>query len=435
MKTKTKNKVKMTKQLKLLTRLYRFFSPSGQEAQVIDYITGLFRDNGIEYRIDRQGNLYAVNHVAGAARVLLNAHMDTVAHQPAKLAFAKQKKSGDLIIRSSNKTVIGGDDKNGVWVVLQMLMDKSIKTPLSALLCVREEAGLVGSQYAMEHHADWLADAIFCMTIDRRGNDEIITHNCDLQLSSGRMIEWLSDHGATFGLRTSPNGSISDISNITDRLNINGVNLCAGYYNAHTGSEQTNYSHLQSTLRYAKELAKDIHAHLTKHPDRVDYTPVATWKPAVSKTYGSTAHGDFCFAGTPAKGYGKLKPTTLTSDEVKDMFWDVLDDIQLLEGDTSLHHEFDNADLRLSKSRKSLKVMGLSASAMDTLYLWLGSEVREITKGDKQGASIPVDIVVKNHEEGFSEAEAYGRYKSAHRESGIDDYNSMLDDGDYPGYI
>lgn len=47
MKTKSKSKVNMTKQLKLLARLYRFFSPSGQEAQVIDYITGLFRDNGI----------------------------------------------------------------------------------------------------------------------------------------------------------------------------------------------------------------------------------------------------------------------------------------------------------------------------------------------------------------------------------------------------
>jgi len=314
--------------------------------------------------------------------------------------------------------------------VLNMLMDKSINTPLSALLCVREEAGLVGSQYAVEHHADWMADALFCMTIDRRGNDEIITHNCDIQLSSDDMIDWLSNHGSTFGLHTSPNGSISDVSNIAEHLHINGVNLCAGYYNAHMGTEYTNYNHLKSTLRYAKELAKDIHAHLTANPQRVVYVPEPAWKPSVASTYGTAYGGAFSFGGVAGK---PLKSTALTSDEVIDMFWEVLDDIELLEGDWSpgggaSHHEFSAADLRLSKSRKSLKVMGMTEAGADILYQYLGTDVLDIVKGKTRGVSIPVDTIVHYREQGLDAYEAYERTKGAHRETGIDDYKSMLDD-------
>jgi hypothetical protein len=258
----------------LLKSMFDIFSPSGAEHPMIAFVTNYLRDNEIEHTVDSMGNIYFTNHIEGNRRILLNAHMDTVGS--AVPDVVEEQKDGKTVFRSINNQVIGGDDKCGVYAVLKCITNRTLTTPLSGLLCVAEETGLNGSDFAMSNHKDMFDDVVFNITIDRRGCDEIITKNSDVQLCSDSMDTKLSEWGKDFGLKTST-GSISDVSNIVKELHINGINLFAGYYNAHSGSEYVVFEELMQSVQFIEYLAPTLHTYFKLNPDTVKYKPTASY--------------------------------------------------------------------------------------------------------------------------------------------------------------
>ena len=258
----------------LLKSMFDIFSPSGAEHPMIAFVTNYLRDNEIEHTIDSMGNIYFTNHIEGDRRILLNAHMDTVGS--AVPDVVEEQKDGKTVFRSINNQVIGGDDKCGVYAVLKCITNRTLTTPLSGLLCVAEETGLNGSDFAMSNHKDMFDDVVFNITIDRRGCDEIITKNSDVQLCSDSMDTKLGEWGKDFGLKTST-GSISDVSNIVKELHINGINLFAGYYNAHSGSEYVVFEELMQSVQFIEYLAPTLHTYFKLNPDTVKYKPTASY--------------------------------------------------------------------------------------------------------------------------------------------------------------
>ncbi len=129
-------------------------SPSQQEAEVNAFISerlgamGLApRDDGAGERIGgNAGNIIAhVPGTAGAPTVLLNAHTDTV--QPG--CGIKPQIDG-TVIRSDGTTVLGGDDKSGVAILLatlrELLTEDLPRPPLDVVFTVYEEGGLHGAK-------------------------------------------------------------------------------------------------------------------------------------------------------------------------------------------------------------------------------------------------------------------------------------------------
>ena len=147
----------------LLKEMYEIFSPSGSEHGMVVYVSNWLIANGITPKIDSAGNIYAQNKIQGSKRIIINAHMDTVASKPADIQVLHAKK--DVILSSTNNQVIGADDKNGVWSILRLLTDEEVDTPLTALFCVAEESGCNGSDYAMEHHADYFDDCVLILLL------------------------------------------------------------------------------------------------------------------------------------------------------------------------------------------------------------------------------------------------------------------------------
>lgn len=346
----------------LLHRMFSIFSPSGDEHAMIAFVTHYLRDNKIEHKIDSAGNIYFNNHVEGACRILLNAHMDTVANAVADVVIVEEK--GKAVFKSANNQVIGGDDKCGVFAVLKCITDRTITTPLMGMLNVSEEVGLVGSDFAMDNHFDLFDDVVFCITIDRRGNTEIITKNSDVDLCSDEMEIMLGELGKQHGLETST-GSISDVSNIVKALEINGINLFAGYYGAHTGSESVIFEELLESVEFIKFLSPCLHKHFSENPDKIEYKPTKSWSnyPTYGGYYGQndwgaghrTQYVSVKSYGGPVKGVYET-PEAIDHHEALDLLDMLVEEIEDIQDNYFMFDSFKSAKTRMSSSGKSLVI-------------------------------------------------------------------------------
>jgi len=124
--------------------LVRIDSPSGQEQAVGDRVLGWLRELGVAAERDAIGNVLGRLDGRGEP-FLLNAHLDTVVP-----GNGVQPVLADGVIKSDGRTVLGGDDKAGVAIILEVLRtarDKGLTLPpLDILFTVQEEVGLRGAK-------------------------------------------------------------------------------------------------------------------------------------------------------------------------------------------------------------------------------------------------------------------------------------------------
>ncbi len=115
--------------------LVRIDSPSGQESEVVKFISEELKELGINSESDATGNLFA--RVPGVGdTVLLCAHMDTV--EPGKNI---QPKIHDDHITSSGDTILGADNKAWIAAIIEALKStpKKKTRSLELLFTTREE--------------------------------------------------------------------------------------------------------------------------------------------------------------------------------------------------------------------------------------------------------------------------------------------------------
>jgi len=97
--TKPSPSRKGMKGIDLLKEMYEIFSPSGAEHGMATYVSNWLSENNLEHSFDSLGNIYTKNAIDGSRRILVNAHMDTVASAPADIIVEKLK--DDVVVRSS----------------------------------------------------------------------------------------------------------------------------------------------------------------------------------------------------------------------------------------------------------------------------------------------------------------------------------------------
>ena len=124
--------------------LVQIDSPSGQEEEIARHLTAELRSLGLTVEHDTMGNV--IGHLAGEGTpILLSAHIDTVGPgQGVKPVI------NNGIITSDGTTILGGDDKSGVSVILEVihvLVEQGVPhLPLEVALTVSEEIGLIGAK-------------------------------------------------------------------------------------------------------------------------------------------------------------------------------------------------------------------------------------------------------------------------------------------------
>ena len=180
---------------------------------------------------DKPGYLYA----EGTIPVLLVAHMDTVHRQPVEQICY----SADRAVAMSPQG-IGGDDRCGVWMILQILRTANCHV----LFCEDEETGGHGARAFTKSGIK--PDVNYIVELDRTGSNDAVFYQC-----RNRQFE---RHINSFGFQTAF-GSFSDISILAPHLNLAAVNLSTGYYHAHQPGEYVRLDEVEDLVgRIAKLL-------------------------------------------------------------------------------------------------------------------------------------------------------------------------------------
>jgi tripeptide aminopeptidase len=140
----------------LLLELVQIDSVSREERDVAERIKQLCEEMGAEVFIDdagakvggNTGNVIArfPGTLPQAEAIMMSAHMDTVV--PGR--GVKPIVEGDLI-RTDGSTVLGGDDKSGVSVIIETircLQEQNVPhAPIDAVFSICEEVGLLGAKH------------------------------------------------------------------------------------------------------------------------------------------------------------------------------------------------------------------------------------------------------------------------------------------------
>lgn len=193
--------------------------------------------------IDGDGYLYGRGDV-----VLLTAHLDTVHVKPVKKVYT-QTYFDDVVISSPQG--IGGDDRCGVWAVLDViprLLSRGVRP--AVLFCEDEEIGGVGSaKFCETPYIEELTALRYLIEIDRKGDNDAVFYDD----SNRKFQKYITE---TTGYKLAY-GSFSDISHLCPACGRSGVNLSSGYYNPHTTSEYVVASEMAHTADVIVKLVLD----------------------------------------------------------------------------------------------------------------------------------------------------------------------------------
>ena len=250
-------------------------SKTYKEEMMIDYIVNfLTKVPGISFETDHMGNIYVTKGILseGEYYPMLIAHTDTV-HEIQNEIVVKDEflskpttfgKSFGKETYASYKaytpgglpTGIGGDDKCGIFLCLELLMELD-KVKIG--LFVSEETGCHGSQQC---NLDFLSDVGYAIQFDAPGN-HLITEICSgvrLFEENGEFINKIVPIFTKY-MKTDPmlqSHPYTDVSQIKRKGNFSCINFSCGYYNMHSTQEFVVLEDVENTFYMTKELINQL---------------------------------------------------------------------------------------------------------------------------------------------------------------------------------
>ena len=183
--------------------------------------------------IEGDGYLY----FKGSTPVLLVAHLDTVHKRlPQKIIIEE-----DCICA---KEGIGGDDRCGIYAILEILKTHDI----SVLFCEDEESGCIGAEKFVKTELckKLYGSFKYIMEFDRQGYEDAVYYDCD----NRELKEFIS----STEYWTEKEGIYSDVLVLGPALGSAYVNLSCGYFNQHTKEEYVIPSVIDRCIREAVKL-------------------------------------------------------------------------------------------------------------------------------------------------------------------------------------
>ena len=208
------------------------------QAELKDYLGKYLRSKRYMV-VSGDGYLYA----KGDIPVLLTAHMDTV-HKDRIKTIAKESVivGDDIKTRLSSPEGIGGDDRCGVWMIMNILQTHKP----SVLFCEDEEQGCKGSiKFAKTEYIKELG-VNYMVELDRRGNNDAVFYSCD----NKDFTKWIEEES---GYKKAY-GTCSDISKLMEPAGIAGVNFSCGYYKEHSKDEYIYVEEMNATMEMVRDL-------------------------------------------------------------------------------------------------------------------------------------------------------------------------------------
>lgn len=227
--------------MKLLKKLYTINSHSACEQRLSKAIQKYLKKNNIKFKtLDNQ-----IYNIIKDTPILV-AHLDQIGEkQVTKITI-----DGDIVTGDFN---IGADDKNGVWIILKLLKDKTLKDKFSFLFTTEEECLSIGAKKLVTVYPNFFDKNKYALILDRRGKGDIIGY--DNYYCSEKFEDDVASIGKQFGYEPTP-GAVSDCDVFNEYINC--VNLSVGYYLSHTDKEFTRFSELKNALNFTKAIINNL---------------------------------------------------------------------------------------------------------------------------------------------------------------------------------
>ena len=146
--------------MKLLTKLYRIYSPTYAEKKMSEFVQERLTKMGVEFKTNKD-QIYNLKKDTP----MISCHMDQVGWKPLKkLTLKNNKITGDR--------QIGADDKNGIWICLRLL--EQFGNEISFIFSTGEEAGCEIDDILEDHDEEILDSIKYALVFDRMGNRDVI---------------------------------------------------------------------------------------------------------------------------------------------------------------------------------------------------------------------------------------------------------------------
>jgi putative aminopeptidase FrvX len=244
----------------------------GEESRMIEYLTNVLEEGGHEYTIDNIGNIYVTKGISNRYPCFVS-HTDTVHHINENLTVIENKESHLIGIDSETGLPlgIGGDDKCGVYLCLEML-DKL--DTVKVAFFVGEEFGMIGSK---EADPEFFKDVCYAIQFDSPyGNTMSLTLRG----------QYLFDKESKFGDTVSPiliergitewqHHPYTDAYQLITKFDFPCLNIAAGYHMYHTKDEYVVVDEVENSYQLANELVealgKEDYTRVKKNDSVVNY--------------------------------------------------------------------------------------------------------------------------------------------------------------------
>lgn len=187
---------------------------------------------------DEFGNQWLT--VGEGSPILWSSHTDTV-H---KTAGTQRVVYGAGVITSDSGECLGADCTVGVWLMVNMIR---AGIPGTYVFHAAEEVGGLGSRYIAVEAKHRLEGIQFAIAFDRKGNDEIITHQAGERTASDAFAASLAVVLRPLMFSPSDGGTFTDTANYSDLIP-ECTNISVGYYRQHFKDEMQDARHALDLL-------------------------------------------------------------------------------------------------------------------------------------------------------------------------------------------
>lgn len=242
--------------VELLKQILALPSPSYHEQAMVEYLVRHVEQmgprSGVRCHVDEHNNVYITK---GDAEFLpcVAAHIDTV-H---RLAPSTIVQHGGLLVgfdEAGRRTGIGGDDKAGVYICLELLerFDN-----IAVALFAAEEVGCVGSRNA---DPEFFERVGYVIEFDCPGRGLVSYTSGGVRLfpNDGDFITAALPVMCRHGALNWQHHPFSDVKAIGSRFGLCCLNLSAGYYNWHRHDEFVKLPDVEHALAFGTDLIRAL---------------------------------------------------------------------------------------------------------------------------------------------------------------------------------
>lgn len=221
-----------------------------KQEKMIEYIKNKLNSLKIKFTQDSSENIIVKQTDSQAT--FIAAHMDTVhsLYDNAEIYITSNENLFMLDAKDTKQIGIGGDDKVGVWALLEIL--KTHKN-VNAIFFSNEERGFIGSSAI---NMDIFSNCNWIIQLDRRGNSDFICGD----MSSEKFQKDCKSIYEKYKYTFSPSQTTAtDVAKLIDRgLKVSAVNISCGYYNPHSDKEYVNITDAINALNMTIELIENL---------------------------------------------------------------------------------------------------------------------------------------------------------------------------------